>query len=366
MSELVKIGRFAVESKKEWTGTTYPTVRYHGGRISRDPLHPMVHFYGGSYAIPDKLSVWVNGLESIRISGPTEGPVQVGQKPYFFVGEWLKSRHLRLENLTANVVVTAHKTSITEVRVFGPEHLVQNVEILEQDGVVVIRQKQTPAASVAGNNSVVINGRVISDNVVIGDSYGSGVTVIGGHITAGSMIIGGNVVHHGDVNISVNSNSLSGGDFHVSHEGHQEQLEIHVQVPYQEVQITSTGVNGLLTIGDMIKGEVNLTGSGSQVVQTGKISNLTANLTGSAQMKVDSVDGDVALHLGGSAHAQINGGKINALNAALSGTSHASINTIVQSAVLNVGGIGHISITRVTEKPVQLVSGMAHVQIGNW
>lgn len=170
---------------------------------------------------------------------------------------------------------------------------------------------------------------------------------------SGTIIIGGRGIAIGGSNISIGGGGSTPND-----------VKIIVQVP-KGAAVDLSDVDGRITVGDT-EGSLRLSVSGEANVRVGRIGTLRARLSGSSQMDIRQVTGDVSINVSGAGSINIAGGEVKELTVSLSGMGNVHFGGTAQDAYLSVSGMGNVNVDRVVNQLHRSMSGMGRITVGNW
>jgi hypothetical protein len=133
-----------------------------------------------------------------------------------------------------------------------------------------------------------------------------------------------------------------------------------------------------------VAGDLSLDLSGHADIQAERVKNLNTDMSGSGQLGVNEVTGnmnveesgsaklsiakatspDLNLELSGSGSVHVGSGSISRLKMEVSGSAPVEIDATVGDAMIDVSGSGDISVAKVTGNVMKSISGSGDVRIG--
>ncbi len=289
----------------------------------------VVTFIDGSWCNVDTGEVVNNGYGVISIGKPAgqTGKITVGPTRY-------NTRALEVRGVQADLVIIVHDVPFCEFTMTGPQGQLEAIEVNERGGILVIEGESSGGSGVtiiSGGGSSIRAGRISTRSMIIGDG---GVSFQGGNITIGGGSSG------------------------------QNEVKITVKVP-KGTAVDLTDVDGRINIGDT-EGALRLSMGGVSNICVGRIGKLRARLSGSSNMEIRHVIGDVNIDVSGSGSIIIHGGLASQLDINLSGMGTVRFDGSAQDADLSVSGMGRIDVAWVTNCPRRSKSGMASITVDNW
>lgn len=119
---------------------------------------------------------------------------------------------------------------------------------------------------------------------------------------------------------------------------------------------------GKAVIGDT-EGDLHVKAKGSTRVNAGKIQSLYLDISGSADVRINEVSGDVEVVVSGSGDVDIRGGHSKSFNVRVSGSGDVKHRGVSDAANLRVSGSGDITLGECLSVPVKSVSGSGDINI---
>ncbi len=256
----------------------------------------IVYFTNGSWVNVKTGEMVITGSGFINLREPGSNALETithGPTSY-------SSSKLTIDGVDADVEIVPHNGNLIEVTFTGPQNLIDTVSVVPNGDILTIMS--------------------------IGGLPGN-VTRIG-NITAGNITIMGS----GKVG-SINMSGLSIG---------QPTLKIEVQVP-SGTPVSADRVKGDLVIGDTL-GALYLALKNGSEAKVGKVGNSILDLSTSAEVSIDQIQGNLRVDLGNGAEAKI-GILTGELNANLSTSASLNIDDgEVGDAKISVGNGAEASI----------------------
>ncbi len=230
-------------------------------------------------------------------------------------------RRLFLRDLSADIAIAPRNptSGTTSVRITGPAELVDQVQMTQCGDKLILA---TPGEGRSGDNMVFIGGC-------------KGITIRQNRI-------GGSILNIGSVIVDT------------------PRLRIEIAAP-TDSNIAVFNCNGKITIGDFSGDlETNLVTADMKVVS---ISNVRAQVSGSGDLHIDRVRGNVDLEITGSGDININGGEIDKLYARVTGSGDIVVDATVRDVSAFVTGSGDITVSRATGDVAKRVTGSGDIRI---
>lgn len=191
--------------------------------------------------------------------------------------------HPELEiSVRCNVTILSSDTNEVRVEVTGSEELLEDVEIYEEGGVIVVKQ--------AGQNNVISIGNMNQINI---GGYGSQVIQSGGS----TFINTGGAVY-------VNGKRVDGG----SGKGAEEYVPVEIRVyspGVPSIELDIAGGNRFVS--KIALSDVKIDGQGSSVIELGMVNDLDVDVQGSIQVQAGHVQGVLNIDSQGSAQLNFSG-----------------------------------------------------------
>ena len=304
---------------------------------------PGVTFEDGSYANVKTGEIVNNGPGYISIGHEPKNPKSGETKT---IEKSFQGLELELNKLNAIIDIKPYDGTDIKVVAKGFASIIDNLLWSHRDGRVTISSKDSDSGNttIFGKNSFF--GNIFSGDVVRGN------------------IITGNKIMMGHSNVIMSNSIVSSGSKSAG-------LSLDIQVPLG-CSVDIIKVDGHVSIGDTL-GRLLVKIKGRCMVKAGKIAMIKADINGSGELDVESIDhchkfaaNDATLKIDGSGDIRIKGGNINELNATISGSGNIKIGAVVQSADLNISGSGDIRVKQVVNKPYKNKSGSGSIKVGNW
>ncbi len=143
----------------------------------------------------------------------------------------------------------------------------------------------------------------------------------------------------------------------------EELLEVSILVP----RGTSIRTRGLVGDAEIAGTEASLRlAVDAADVQLGRIRDAVLDVTGSGNIEVAAVEGNLDVRCPGSGSVQVQGGDINVLNVVLDGACDIWVGARALHANLRLEGAGDIYIKEVVTRPEIHEDGAGSIRVGNW
>lgn len=295
-----------------------------------------ITFQDGSWCDVKTGEVENKGTGYIKIGSSPEAKDEVETKTKSF-----SAKNLQVNGLSGNLTVEVGGSEI-KVKVVAPKSMINNINVVHSGDTVIIEDK---------NSS---RGGMTISNTIIGGSHQ---TVVSGRVRNTTVISGS-----GNISITGNGICISGGPVIISGEKSSNEVRVNVTVP-KGTNVSLANVYGNTEIGD-IDGDLQINAKGGDRIHAGRVKNATLNVKGSANITVDSVNGDfVNITCAGSADIGIKGGKTTNLMMGVSGSADVKFGGETHNANLVASGSADIVVNKVTNTPLISESGCADIRI---
>lgn len=290
-------------------------------------INAKVTFADGSYADVKTGEVLNLGKGYISIGN---NPKNITAEEIISVNKKFTANKFEARDVFMDISIQPYNGKEISVSAKGAESDLEDLIIREEQGVVVIKGKDK--------------------------KVGGGMTVISG---GSSITIGGGISNYSIVDgISVQGNTV------INVGGVRNKTQIEVLVP-KKTAINIFRVDGKVNIGN-VNGPLRLHIKGQNEVNAGSITKVFAKVSGTGNVNIATVKGDVSLEVSGTGSVTIKGGEIGELDASVKGTGRIDIYAKAETADLNVSGVGQVYVLNVVKRPSRNVSGVGRIEVGNW
>ncbi len=277
-----------------------------------------LNFSDGSWCDVSTGQVVNKGAGYISIGAPQQSDssdkITIGPKSF-------SANVLEVSNLSGvDVDVQVHAKPEIEVTIDGPEDIAKGIN-LSQSGTRLL---------------------------VEGDTNGSGINVTGVRI--------GNITQ---ISGSFSQSISIGG----SNE-EENDTKILIKLP-KGTPILLSGVNGTARLGD-IESSLTVKATGHGKVFTGKMSSANIDITGSTDVTIDEVSGNIQANIMGSGDIEINDGQAQNVQVSIMGSGDFEFGGKAENASLTIMGSGDIKVAHVINKPRISKMGSGDIKVRNW
>ena len=256
--------------------------------------------------------------------------------------ETVNAKELIISEMLANVWISPSIVSGITVTITGDEATKQAAEVKIAGNAVMI---SAPFPFMEGRARS--QGGTVSTNRFGGNVIMSSGSFVGDYISTGTSMINGQLYIDGR---AVNMDR---------------EIWVTVEVPIGTT-IKIGKLVGTCKVGD-VSGDLVTNIRGMTNVLAGKVRSLTAAISGSGDVSVDSVDGGtVEVTISGSGSVSIYGGKAVAFNATVSGSGDVTFRGVAGTASLGVSGSGDIYLAECESAPLKRKSGSGSIRIGKY
>jgi hypothetical protein len=253
------------------------------------------------------------------------------------------------------LLATAVLVSLVSMNVLAAEY--PNGERLEIDGVqahVTVEVGDRFTVNITGEQEVVDTISVTEDRGTVRVEH-NGTSLTCGNVQSHSS--GSTTIITGGTGVVINSK----GSVIIMGSSNDCFAEVHITVP-QGTDIESDRIHGNLTIGDT-EGALNVSSSGSSRVVVGHVSTTAIDISGSGNMQIGSVTGELEIEVSGSADVDVEDGQITELEIDAFGSAEISVFGTIRDADIEISGSGEITISTPTGDLKQRSWGSAQIQL---
>ena len=239
--------------------------------------------------------------------------------------------------------------------------MLANVEVVPYDGEYV---RVTITGDEATKQAAALE---LSDDTVMISAplpfmTGSGSSKRGGGFFSGGGIVISNFIS--SVSMSNSGTSWINGQLFVDNQAVDMSRIIQVVVEVPVGTMVKVGkLIGSANIGNT-NGDLEVKLSGTTKVQADTIRNLQAKISGSGDVAVQQVYGNISVRISGSGNITINGGHSPSFTASISGSGAVSFNGVAEKADMSVSGSGDIYLRECLTIPSKSKSGSGRISVG--
>lgn len=244
-----------------------------------------------------------------------------------------------LGNLTIEVLKEGEKPSL---KIRGDKRLLDDVQATAGLSSVV-RGSSKGITTINGRSYIVQNG---SSGNIISSGYGSVVTGNGVQVINGQVYIGGRLQDGNQSQDFISSDGVPVATLSIP-----KGTQLEVDAAYGSLQVGDT------------EGPVDLHVSSSKGVTLGKITSLTLHHSGTGDIKVSAMNGDLNFHGSGTGDLSIDAGVIPNADIDFSGVGNVSIYASIGALRFSASGVGNFTAPHVTKVLSQHNSGVGKVRI---
>jgi hypothetical protein len=279
-----------------------------------------VTFSDGSWCDVVSGSCHVVGKGYISIGNAFQDAGRTSTEQRVTVEKRFESQRLEINSVCADVDVVVGTERGMIVQMVGPQSLIDQIRLEGRHETLLVSGAHEASATMRG----------------------SGISISGLSIRAGGNIIIGNVQAGGEEN----------------------PLRLTITVPIRTPLVIQK-VIGDVNVGDTLGG-VRVAVFGNHNVKLGMVGAANLHVQGSGEIEAVSVTETLIMNVHGSGSILVEDGKVRDVVCNLIGSGSARFDGMATMADLTLTGSGRIKVRTVVERPNRVLTGSGSIKVGGW